>query len=69
MRCRRRWRAGVVIASRLLARDLLQRGVLAAPFEMALPGANYYPVTTEETAQRPDIIALREWLLRQMAVG
>ena len=27
------------------------------------------PVTTEETAQRPDIIALREWLLRQMAVG
>ncbi len=42
MRCRRRWRAGVVIASRLLARDLLQRGVLAAPFEMALPGANYY---------------------------
>ena len=32
----------VVIASRLLARDLLQRGVLAAPFEMALPGANYY---------------------------
>ena len=42
-----------MIASRLLARDLLQRGVLAAPFEMALPGANYYPVTTEETAQRP----------------
>ena len=42
-----------MIASRLLARDLLQRGVLAAPFEMALPGANYYLVTTEETAQRP----------------
>ncbi len=60
---------GVVIASRLLARDLLQRGVLAAPFEMSLPGANYYLVTTEETAQRPDIIALREWLLRQMAAG
>ena len=60
---------GVVIASRLLARDLLQRGVLAAPFEMALPGANYYLMATEETAQRPDIIALREWLLRQMAAG
>ncbi|MBO2007252.1 hypothetical protein J4732_19160 [Serratia marcescens] len=26
-------------------------------------------VTTEETAQRPDIIALREWLLRQMTAG
>lgn len=60
---------GVVIASRLLARDLLQRGVLAAPFERALPGANYYLMATEETAQRPDIIALREWLLRQMAAG
>jgi len=60
---------GVVIASRLLARDLLQRGVLAAPFEMALPGANYYLMTTEETAQRPDIMALRAWLLRQMAAG
>ena len=60
---------GVVIASRLLARDLLQRGVLDAPFEMSLPGANYYLVATEETAQRSDIIALREWLLRQMAAG
>ncbi|WP_250131338.1 hypothetical protein, partial [Serratia marcescens] len=29
----------------------------------------YYLVATEETAQRPDIIALREWLLRQMAAG
>lgn len=58
-----------MIASRLLACDLLQRGVLAAPFEMSLPGANYYLMTTKETAQRPDIMALREWLLRQMAAG
>lgn len=57
---------GVVIASQLLARDLLQRGVLTAPFEMSLPGACYYLVTTEETAQRPDIIALRDWLLRRI---
>lgn len=57
---------GVVIASQLLARDLLQRGVLNAPFEMSLPGANYYLVTTEETAQRPDIVALRDWLLREV---
>lgn len=60
---------GVVIASRLLARDLLQRGVLTAPFEMSLPGAHYYLVTTEENAQRPDIIALRDWLLRQITPG
>ena len=38
---------GVVIASELLARDLLQRGVLSAPFSNALPGARYYLVTTE----------------------
>ncbi|OAT54138.1 glycine cleavage system transcriptional activator [Kluyvera georgiana ATCC 51603] len=57
---------GVVIASELLARDLLQRGVLTAPFNMTLPGANYYLVATEETAQRRDIVTLREWLLRQM---
>jgi len=60
---------GVVIASQLLARDLLQRGVLSAPFEMSLPGANYYLVTTEETAQRPDIMALRDWLLMKIAQG
>ncbi|HHQ4309561.1 TPA: LysR substrate-binding domain-containing protein [Serratia fonticola] len=60
---------GVVIASQLLARDLLQRGVLTAPFEMSLPGARYYLVTTKENAQRPDIMALRDWLLRQITPG
>ena len=60
---------GVVIASELLARDLLQRGVLTAPFNMTLPGANYYLVATEEAAQRQDIAALREWLLQQMGAN
>jgi LysR family glycine cleavage system transcriptional activator len=59
---------GVVIASELLARDLLQRGVLSAPFGMSLPGANYYLAATQEMAQRADISALRDWLLRQMAL-
>ena len=58
---------GVVIASELLARDLLQRGVLSAPFSNALRPAT--TVTTEAVAQRADIIALREWLLSQMASG
>ncbi|WP_370554537.1 LysR substrate-binding domain-containing protein [Edwardsiella tarda] len=58
---------GVVIASELLARDLLQRGVLSAPFTMSLPGANYYLATTQQMAQRADIAALRDWLLRHMA--
>ena len=60
---------GAVIASELLARDLLQRGVLSAPFSSALPGASYYLVTTEAAAQRGDIIALREWLVGKMASG
>lgn len=34
---------GVVIASELLARDLLQRGVLSAPFSNALPGRPLLP--------------------------
>ncbi|WEF29733.1 LysR substrate-binding domain-containing protein [Klebsiella aerogenes] len=59
---------GVVIASELLARDLLQRGVLSAPFGMSLPGANYYLAATQEMAQRADISALRDWLLRQMTL-
>lgn len=58
-----------MIASELLARDLLQRGVLSAPFSCALPGACYYLVTTEAAAQRADIIALREWLVGQMVLG
>nr|WP_318381418.1 LysR substrate-binding domain-containing protein [uncultured Enterobacter sp.] len=57
---------GVVIASQLLARDLLARGVLTAPFDMPLPGARYYLVTPPDNAQRPDIVALRNWLLREM---
>ncbi len=59
-----------MIASELLARDLLQRGVLSAPFSNALPRRPLLPpVTTEAVAQRADIIALREWLLSQMASG
>lgn len=58
-----------MVASQLLARDLLQRGVLTAPFEMSLPGARYYLVTTEENAQRANIMKLRDWLLRQIAPG
>ncbi|HEI8866347.1 LysR substrate-binding domain-containing protein [Serratia sp. AKBS12] len=58
---------GVVIASQLLAQDQLQRGVLVAPFACSLPGARYYWVTGEDSAEREDVVALREWLLRQMA--
>ncbi|MCK1967935.1 LysR substrate-binding domain-containing protein [Franconibacter sp. IITDAS19] len=58
---------GVTIASKLLAEDLIQRGMLVAPFPTSLPGANYYLVTMEETASRPDVVALRAWLQEKMA--
>lgn len=57
---------GAVIASKLLVGDLIQRGVLVAPFAHSLPGANYYLVTLEESAHRADITALREWLQRML---
>src|SRR5471030_2950026 len=57
---------GVVIASQLLVGDLLQRGILVAPFDVYLPGGNYYLLTLDDIAQRPDVSALREWMLKKM---
>ncbi len=57
---------GVVIASQLLVGDLIQRGVLVAPFALSLPGARYYLLTLDDIADRPDVVALREWMLQQM---
>src|SRR5471030_2185560 len=57
---------GVVIASQLLVGDLIQRGVLVAPFALSLPGARYYLLTLDDIAARPDVVALREWMLQQM---
>jgi LysR family glycine cleavage system transcriptional activator len=57
---------GVVIASKLLAEDLIKRRMLVAPFDFSLPGANYYLVTREDMADRPDVVSLREWMLKNM---
>ncbi|QGN37908.1 LysR substrate-binding domain-containing protein [Klebsiella oxytoca] len=59
---------GAVIASSLLVGDFIQRGVLVAPYDCTLPGANYYLVTLEEAANRPEIIALREWIQSALKV-
>lgn len=60
--------SGAVIASKLLVADLIQRGVLVAPFDDSLPGANYYLVTLEESVERAEIVALREWILQMLAL-
>ncbi|QKJ88663.1 LysR family transcriptional regulator [Paramixta manurensis] len=57
---------GVVIASELLAGDLLRRGMLITPFDAPLPGARYLFLTLEDSAQRADVRQLREWILQQM---
>lgn len=57
---------GIAIVSSLLAHDFIRQGVLTAPFEHALPGANYYLATLPEYAEREDIAQLRSWLLAQM---
>ncbi|EKP4475545.1 LysR family transcriptional regulator [Cronobacter dublinensis] len=57
---------GVVIASKLLAEDLIKRQMLVMPFGCSLPGANYYLVTMKDTAERPDVTAFREWIVGAM---
>ncbi len=57
---------GAVIASQLLVGDLVNRGVLVAPFADSLPGANYYMMTLEDKADVTEIRALRQWLLQMM---
>ncbi|WP_051691453.1 LysR substrate-binding domain-containing protein [Mangrovibacter sp. MFB070] len=53
---------GAVIASELLVGDLINRGMLVAPYAGSLPGANYYLVALEEMAFRAEVVALREWI-------
>ena len=57
---------GVVIASSLLAEDLITRNMLTTPFNWSLPGANYYLVTMNESAGRPEVVLLREWIIQEM---
>ncbi|MNT50315.1 hypothetical protein D3C72_1872290 [compost metagenome] len=59
----------MVIASKLLAEDLIKRKMLVAPFDLSLPGANYYLVTLEDTADRPDVVSLRNWMQKNMHPG
>ena len=57
----------IVVASKLLVGDLIQRGVLVASFNDSLPGANYYLVTLEEAVERAEIVVLLEWVQRMLA--
>jgi LysR family glycine cleavage system transcriptional activator len=61
---------GVALARGVLAADALAEGRLVRPFELTLPTEfAYYLVCPEAKAGRPKIVAFREWLLREVAIG
>lgn len=61
---------GVGLARTLLAAEAMASGQLICPFGPALPlSANYYIVCPESSAQDPDIVAFRDWLLAEAAAS
>lgn len=59
---------GVVLANRLLVADDLEAGRLIRPFELSLDVAfTFYLVYPQASAERPAIVAFREWLLATVA--
>lgn len=59
---------GVALARGALARDALASGKLRRPFHLRLPAEYaYYFVCPEESAERPRVVALRDWLVGEAA--
>ena len=58
---------GVALATSVLIGDALEAGRLVRPFDHELRGPyEYYLVCPEETAERHQIQAFREWILEQV---
>ncbi len=59
---------GVAIGHNVLAQSDLRSGRLVCPFELKLPlDEGYYLVCPQASADRPKILAFREWLLSTIA--
>jgi LysR family transcriptional regulator, glycine cleavage system transcriptional activator len=57
---------GVAIAKGTLAADDLRAGRLVRPFGQSMPADfSYWLVCPEASADRPKIVAFREWLLAE----
>jgi LysR family glycine cleavage system transcriptional activator len=57
---------GVVLAPRILATDELLAGTLIIPFEIKLPTSlAWYIVMPENNMTRPEVVAFRDWLLKE----
>jgi LysR family transcriptional regulator, glycine cleavage system transcriptional activator len=61
---------GVAVVGETLATDELKAGRLVRPFPETLPtDYSYYLVYLEAAAERPKIVAFREWVLAEAAAG
>jgi LysR family glycine cleavage system transcriptional activator len=61
---------GVALSQNALAGDDLAAGRLVKPFDITLPtDYAYYVVTPALTAERPKIVAFRNWLLDEASIG
>lgn len=60
---------GVALGSSVLLRDDLDAGRLVKPFELGFPVEfAYYLVYPESNAERPKVIAFRQWLLAEVGI-
>jgi LysR family glycine cleavage system transcriptional activator len=59
---------GVAIVSLVLVADALAAGLLVAPFAPVLEGETYHFACAPELETRPDMVALRDWLVSLMSV-
>jgi LysR family glycine cleavage system transcriptional activator len=57
---------GVAIVSRVLVSSALAAGILAAPFELTLPGDTYHFAHADGLEADPDLVNLRSWFAHQM---
>lgn len=60
---------GILLASELLIRRALQQGLLHIALPGALPGANYYFVSSREKARREDVQQVKAWLQQEFQAG
>lgn len=61
---------GIALCGSVLAADDLRAGRLMQPFDLSFPvNFAYHVVCPEATADRPRIVAFRDWILREASSG
>ena len=62
--------AGVVLGWRSLAAKDIAAGRVVAPFDLTLPlGSSFYLAYPEANSRRPNITAMRDWLMQEVREG